>query len=87
MIRHRLTQAERGKYKAVIAHWHDTQAAQKIPVTAGEGKPTFTIRHDYVDVEEARRAAEAKLKALNRGSATLSITLVGDTRLQAEGKL
>ncbi|WP_086930763.1 phage late control D family protein [Agarilytica rhodophyticola] len=87
VIQHRLTQAERGKYKTVIAHWHDTQAAQKIPVTAGEGNPAFTIRHDYADAEEARRAAEAKLNALNRGSATLSLTLIGDTRLQAEGVL
>ena len=87
VIQHRLTQAERGKYKTVIAHWHDTQAAKKIPITAGEGKPSFTIRYDYSDAEEARRAAEAKLKALNRGSATLSLTLIGDTRLQAEGVL
>ena len=87
VIQHRLTQAERGKYKTIIARWHDTQAAQKMPITAGEGKPAFTIRYDYSDAEEARRAAEAKLKVLNRGSATLSLTLIGDTRLQAEGKL
>lgn len=39
------------------------------------------------DAEAATRAATAKLESLRRGNATLSLTLIGNPALQAEGKI
>jgi phage protein D len=85
--RHRMTQAERGKYQSVKAYWHDNDTAEKQSVLVGDGDPVFAIRHTYNDAQEATRAASAKLQSLLRGTATLSLTLLGRPELQAEGKL
>lgn len=87
VIRHRITQADRGKYVAVITHWHDPMKAERVPVRVGKGKPVYTLRHNYSAAEQATRAAQAKLEALERGTGTLSLTLVGNSELMAEGKL
>ncbi len=87
VIQHRMTQADRGKYEAVVTHWHDLLAAERVPVRVGEGKPVYTLRHTYPDARQATRAARSKLDALQRGTGTLSLTLVGNTELMAEGKL
>lgn len=84
--RHRMTQAERGKYQSVKAYWHDNDTAEKQSVLVGDGEPVFAIRHTYNDAQEATRAASAKLQSLLRGTATLSLTLLGRPELQAEGK-
>lgn len=83
----RATQADRGRYGAVIAHWHDLAAAQRQPVKVGSGTPVYTLRGTFQDVTAASRAAEAKLAALKRGAATLSLSLPGDPRLTAEARL
>lgn len=87
VIRHRMTQADRGKYAAVLTHWHDPLIAERIPVRVGEGEPVYTLRHTYTDAEQATRAAQAKLDALQRGTGTLSLTLIGNADLMAEGKI
>ena len=85
--RHRFTQAERDKYSAVKAFWHDANNAVKQSTIVGGGEPVFAIRHTYSDAQQAMAAASAKLKSLMRGTATLSLTLRGNLYLQAEGKL
>jgi phage protein D len=85
--RHRMTQAERGKYQSVSAYWHDSEEAEKQSVVVGEGEPIFSIRHTYANPQEATQAALAKLQSLNRGTATLSLTVLGNPDLQAEGKI
>ncbi|OOY33836.1 hypothetical protein BOV88_13140, partial [Solemya velum gill symbiont] len=85
--RHRFTQAERGKYSAVKAFWHDANNALKQSIIVGDGEPVFSIRHTYSDAQQAMAAASAKLKSLMRGTATLSLTLLGNPLVQAEGKL
>ncbi len=82
-----MTQAERGKYKSVRSYWHDTESAKKVSVMVGEGKPVFSIRHTYVNSQEAIQAASAKLESLKRGTGTLSLTIVGNPDIQAEGKV
>ncbi len=84
-----LTVAERGKYAAVEAQWHDPAAGERVPVRAGpaEGKPVFTLGQAYPDAQSARRAAEARLAALTRGAGTLRLTCPGDPRLVAEARL
>lgn len=85
--RHQFTQAERGKYSAVKAFWHDANNAEKQSIIVGDGEPVFAIRHTYSDAQQATVAASAKLKSLMRGTATLSLTLLGNPLVQAEGKL
>lgn len=85
--RHQFTQAERGKYSAVKAFWHDANNAEKQSIIVGDGEPVFAIRHSYSDAQQATAAASAKLKSLMRGIATLSLTLLGNPLIQAEGKL
>nr|VFK12740.1 MAG: hypothetical protein BECKLFY1418C_GA0070996_100165 [Candidatus Kentron sp. LFY] len=85
---HRVTLADRGKYQAVLAHWHDTSTGLRTPVQVGEGEPVFTLRHAYKDANTATAAAQAKLDALMRGLGTLSLTLKhGNPVLAAEAKL
>lgn len=85
--RHQMTQADRGKYAAVLTHWHDPIKAERVPVKVGQGEPVYTLRHTYPDSDQATRAAQAKLGALQRGTGTLSLTLIGNSDLMAEAKL
>ncbi len=85
---HRVTMADRGKYPAVLAHWHNTATGTRTPVHVGEGKPVYALRHNYPDADTARAAAQGKLDALSRGLATASLTLKhGNPRLAAEARL
>ena len=85
--RHQMTQADRSKYAAVLTQWHDPMKAERMPVKVGQGKPVYTLRHTYPDIHQATRAAQAKLEALQRGTGTLSLTLIGNSELMAEAKL
>lgn len=87
VIEHRLTQVERHKYTSVRAHWHDASTSERVTVMAGEGRPTYVIRHTYPDAQQALNAAQAKLKRLQRGVGSLSLTLMGRPDLQVEGKI
>ena len=87
ITRHRMSQAERGKYPSVNAYWHDSNTAEKQRVVVGEGKPVYAIRHTYNNAQEATNAALATLQRLQRGIATLSLTLLGRPKLQAEGRI
>ncbi|WNO10453.1 contractile injection system protein, VgrG/Pvc8 family [Teredinibacter sp. KSP-S5-2] len=85
--RFRFTQAERNKYASVIAYWHDTDNAEKQLVRVGEGDPSFGLRHTYPNIDEAKRAAAAKFKQLQRGLGNLELTLLGNVDIQAEGRI
>jgi uncharacterized protein len=87
IISYHMAQTERSKYKTLSSHWHDHATAEIATITVGNGEPIYTLRHPYNNESEARHAAYAKLAALQRGTATLSLTLVGNPKLQAEGKL
>lgn len=87
LLDYRFTQADRGKYASVRTHWYDMQAATNRDIRSGQGEPTYTLRNPYSTLEEAQAAAQAKLKQLQRGEASLSFTLIGNTQLQAEGEI
>ena len=87
IIRHRMTQAERNQYQSIQAYWHDSELAEKRTVIIGEGKPIYALKHTYSDANEAIQAAQAKLNTFKRGAGTLSLTLVGNSTLQAGGKI
>lgn len=87
--RYRATQAERGKYGAVVAQWHNPATGQpeSLKVGGGEG-PTHTISQKYPDADQAQRAATAKMDTLARGVGTFSGDVVpGRPSLGAEGKM
>ena len=85
---HRVTLADRGEFRAVLAHWQDLEAGQQMTERVGDGEPVFTLRHAYPTAAEARTAAQTKLNVLTRGLATLSLTMKpGDPTLAAEAKL
>lgn len=86
---YRATQAERGKYGAVVAQWHNPATGQPESIKVGKGEgPTHTLRHKYPDADQAQRAAAAKMDALERGVGTFSGEVVpGRPGIGAEGKL
>lgn len=84
---HRVSQTERARFGSVTAYWHDVDRANKQPVTIGDNLPSFALRHTYSSQDEAIYAAKAKLSQLGRGTASLSLTLLGNPFVQAEGRL
>lgn len=83
------TQADRGKYGAVVAQWHNPATGQPESIKIGNGEgPTHTLRQKYPDADQAQRAASAKMDALARGVGTFSGDVVpGRPSLGAEGKM
>ncbi|MDA0782441.1 MAG: hypothetical protein O2942_09290 [Proteobacteria bacterium] len=82
-----VTFADRAKYGAVEGTWHDKGDSEKKKIKVGEDEPVFILRHTFDTPELLIAAADAKLKQLERGTGSLSITTPGDPRLAAEGKL
>ena len=83
---HHVIQNEASQYDAVITYWHDTQTAKREEVQIGEGR-VFMSRHTYADETTALNAAKAKLHQFKRSSLQLSLTLIGNPNLMAEGKI
>ena len=80
--------ADRGRYKAVKAIYHDAASGDDVPVVVGTGEPVYTLRHQYPNSAEAKAAAEAKYKAFSRGTATVNLTLsTGNPAAAAEGTM
>ena len=86
---YRFTLADRGKYVAVIAHWHDTSTGQRVPVRVGQrsGSPVTTLRGLKPDAEAAKVAAQTQLERLQRGTVTGNLSLPGNPLLRTEGRL
>ena len=79
------TLADRGKYKSVKAYWQDTSQAERKSVKAGSGTPELELRNSFATQDEARRAADSRLKSLSRGTAKVGISgLIGDPTIAAE---
>jgi phage protein D len=87
ITQHRCSQTERAKFGSVTAHWHDLESAEKQSVTVGKEQPVFSQRNTFSSEEEAVNAAKAKLVQLSRGTATLSLTMIGNPFIQAEGRI
>lgn len=85
----RASLADRDSYTAVEARWHDRDAAEEVVerVGSGEGEGVYRLRKTYTDADAAKTAAAAKLAALGRGTALLSLTLPGRPALAAESPL
>lgn len=80
--------ADRNKYAAVTATWHNKATGQNISVSTSEEKPSFTLRHTCDDQQQAIDAAKAKLESLRQGTSTVDVTLaIGNPNLYAESPL
>jgi phage protein D len=80
--------ADRGKYAAVTATWHNKTSGEKVIVSTSSAKPAYTLRHTYDNEQQAVEAAKAKLEELNQGAATMELSLaVGNSTLFAESAL
>lgn len=64
-------------YKSCEASWHSTDEAKIVKVTVGDGAPVIKIKSAYKDEEDAKAKAEAKLKAINKGTVKASLSLKG----------
>ena len=84
---HRIAQTERAKFGSVVAYWHDVEKGDKQTVKVGADEPEYSLRHTYSTEAEAISAAKAMLMQLSRGTASLSLTTLGNPFIQAEGKL
>lgn len=87
------TFADRKDYGAVTARWRDQSGNRDVEETiaaeaAEPDAPSYTLRNTYPDAEAARAAAKAKLAALGRGTATLSLdSIIGKPTACAEAPL
>ncbi|AAZ72619.1 bacteriophage late control gene D protein [Burkholderia pseudomallei] len=74
---HRYHVSERENYAAVRAHYHSTgRAKRKSVIVGGENnKNVKVLPEDYATEAEARAAAQAEFKRMQRSQATMSYTL------------
>mgnify|MGYP003625957480 FL=1 len=85
--KYRYRSVERGKYQSVVARWRDTAANMDVEETVGSGGPVYILRNSFATATEARAAAKAKKEALDRGTATLTIPMIGTPEARAERPL
>lgn len=84
---HRVLRSTREFFPKVEAAWHDRKKGQRSIEVAGEGQPVKKMRQTFATKEDAQRAAEAKLKEMEREGDTVEITMPGNAALTAEGRL
>ena len=72
---HRYHTAERTSYTGVRAYWHDGNKARRTAVLAGTDVDVKNLKDTYASAGDARAAAQAELQRVDRGAATLALTL------------
>lgn len=82
----RISLSETDKYTAAEARYYDRTTASEewIRSGTGEGEAVLRLRQTFPDRARAKAAADARLAAITRGNATLSLTMPGNTALAAE---
>lgn len=84
---YRLTVAERENFSSVTAFYHDVSAAERKPITAGEGEPVKQLRGNFPTAEEAAQAAAAELRRIGRGKSAPTFNLMGNPFVGAEHQI
>ena len=64
-------------YRSCEASWHDTNTAKIKRVVFGDGEPVLKIKGAYIDEDDAMTKAKAKLKSVNKGTVSGSLSLKG----------
>ena len=83
----RVSLRERNAMGAVVATWRDADSAETKDVKVGAAEPVHRLKNPYKDEATAREAAASHYNRSQRGKGQVSITLPGDTRFFAEGRL
>ena len=82
---HRYHCAARDSYTGVRAYWQDARAAEKKAAIAGTEDNLKTLRDSYATEADAMAAAQAEMGRIERGAATLEITLaIGQPALMVQ---
>lgn len=84
---HRVLRSTREYFPRVEASWHDRKKGRRSTEAAGQGTPVKKMRQTFATKEDAQRAAEAKLKEIEREGDTVEVTMPGNAALAAEGRL
>lgn len=71
-------------YTGVRAFWYDSKTARKNHLLVGKEGTVFNLEYNKGSEENARRAAESKLRSIARRGRTLSLTVVGNPEISAE---
>ena len=74
-------------YKSIAATWHNKQTGEKETVKAGEGSPVFEVTHVYSSKKTAQQGAQAKLDEQARTGHSISLKVLGNPIMRAEGQL
>lgn len=82
-----MTESAREEGGTVVAYWHSTAQSKKIEVKVGSGDPVKRLRHFYPTAAAAKAAAQGEMDKRTRGKCKLSLTMPGNTELQAEATL
>ncbi|SFD28287.1 phage late control D family protein [Collimonas sp. OK412] len=83
--RHRYHSAERDSYSGVRVFWHDDRHGQRRSVVAGLPGNSKRLRTTYANEADARTAAVAEWQRIQRGAATLELSLaIGDPALMPQ---
>lgn len=72
---HRYATADRQAYSGVRAYWHDAKKANRRSVLVGQSGNAKRLRESYASEADARDAALAEWRRIQRGAATFDITL------------
>ncbi|KAA0014442.1 phage tail protein [Billgrantia pellis] len=83
----RMQLAKRRAAGSVTAQWRDTEEGETVDVTVGQDEPINRLGTVFPDAESAMAAAQAEWRRSQRGEQRLDISLPGDPRLMAEGRL
>ncbi|VVE34946.1 contractile injection system protein, VgrG/Pvc8 family [Pandoraea fibrosis] len=83
----RVIEADRDRYRSVLAYFHDPNSGRRVPVRFDIGEPTFTLRYNYANRDQAFAAARAKRHALDRNAKQLNVSMPGDALAVAESPL
>jgi len=84
--------SEQQDFKKVCAYWYDyiNAADREVYVPPGTPKPrdsVLRLPHLYNSESEAASAANAKFDEVNRGDQSLSLTMMGNPEITAEGRI
>lgn len=72
---HHYTQSDRDAYTGVRAYWHDGKKANRKGVLVGTKVTPKTLKDTYATEADAMAAAQAEWQRIQRGLATLKLTL------------
>jgi phage protein D len=85
------TISEQLDFKKVCASWSDYERAEEreiyFPGPPQPGENVLRLPHLFNNEREAKEAAEAKYRETNREDESLSLTMIGNPDITAEGKI